>query len=297
MRYYRIRDRNGDTHLAVETEEGVLADLSSLNEEVTGFRELLRASYISGLTIDEISSYILSTGSAKTYDLDSLIEMSKSGIGDDCIICPLDPDEMWAGGVGNYAIPSETLSNLSDEVKTVYNSERPAMVYKGTASRLVGPYDNIGIREDIESCIAEGELVVVIYKGRLVAFSTGNEVAGGLLSQSLWWAVPSKVFKGSASLGPCIVTPESLPNPTNLQTQIVMVRDGQEIARQSNVTSLRKSPQQLVEWAVAHDTPPDLSIIYTGACVAIANISLKAGDVVRIDMEGIGYVENTVSIV
>ena len=63
----------------------------------------------------------------------------------------------------------------------------------------------------------------MIYKGKLAGFSTGNEVAGGLGARSANWLVPSKVFTGCASLGPCIATPESIPDPMSLALELVPV--------------------------------------------------------------------------
>ena len=297
MRYYRIRDKLGDVHLAVETAEGSLSSLTSINEEVSDFRDLLRTSYVSGQGVDDIARHVLSTGRGETFDLSALIEWSRAGAGEARIIRPLDPDEMWAGGMGNYPLTPEAMAALPDFSKAAYGSERPPVAYKGTASRLAGPFDPIGIRSDMERTFAEGELVLVIYKGRLVAYSTGNEVVGGLVAESMWWMVPSKVFKGCASLGPCVVTPESLPNPTKLEMELVITRDGREESRVTNVTALRRSPEDLVRWSVAHDTPPDLAILYTGGCVVDAQTPMRAGDTVSIKLEGVGYVENTVEVV
>ena len=297
LRYYRIRDKLGTIHLAAEAEDGTLTSLTSINEELDDFRELLRVSYISGREVDDITRYILSLGRGETFALTTLIEWSKTDSGDARIVCPLVPDEVLAGGIGNYPMAPEAVAALPEATQTAYNSDRPPIMYKGSASRLAGPFDNIGVRSDTDRTVAEGELVLVIYKGRIVAYSTGNEVAGGLMGETLWWMVPSKVFKGCASLGPCVVTPESLPDPTNLRVEAVLFRDGREEARVANVTALRRSPEELVRWTVAHDTPPDLVILYTGGCVAIGDVPLKAGDVVRIGMEGVGYVENTVELV
>jgi 2-dehydro-3-deoxy-D-arabinonate dehydratase len=297
LRYYRVRDGSGDVHLAVETEADSLASLTSVNEEVSDFRDLLRVSYIGGQGVDEIARHILSKGGAKTFNLPELIEWSRTRSGDARIIRPLDPDEMWAGGLGNYPMPPEAVASLPEASKTAYASERPPIMYKGTASRLAGPFDNIGIRSDVDKHVAEGELVLIIYKGRLVAYSTGHEVAGGLMSETLWWMVPSKVFKGCASLGPCVVTPESLPNPTGMNIELVITREGREEARVASVTALRRSPEDLVRWTLAHDAPPDLALLYSGGCVTAPDRPLQAGDVVRISMEGVGYVENTVELV
>ena len=68
-------------------------------------------------------------------------------------------------------------------------------------------------------------------------------------------------------------------------------------ARVTNVTALRRDPENLVRWIVAHDSPPDLVILYSGGCVAASEAPLQAGDVVRITMQDIGFVENTVEVV
>ena len=295
MRYYRIRDNKGDRHLAVEAEEGTLSSLTTINEQVADFRDLLRASSITGQGVDDIARHILSNGDGATFDLSTLIEWSRTETGDARIVRPADPDEMWAGGIGNYPVPPEGVAGMPDFTTTAYQSDRPPIMYKGGASRLAGPFDTIGIRSDTARTVAEGELVLVLYRGRLVAYSTGNEVAGGLMADTLWWMVPSKVFKGCASLGPCVVTPEGLPDPTGLKMELAIFRGGKEVARSTNTTALRRSPGQIVEWTVAHDSPPDLVLIYTGGCVAEG--PLEAGDVVRITLEGVGFVENTVEVV
>ena len=297
MRYYRVRDIQGETHLATEQDGGTLVSLTSINEEVRDFRDLLRASYISGQSVDEIASNVLSRGGGATFDLQRLVESSQAGTGNARLLAPLEPDEMWAGGIGNYPVAPDAVANMPEATRIAFESDRPPVMYKGTASRLVGPFDRVGIRSDTERTVAEGELVLVIYKGRLVAYSTGNEMAGGLMGQTIWWMAPSKVFKGCASLGPCVVTPESLPNPGNLKVELSVTRDGQEVDQASSVTAHRRPLEDLVGWTVAHDSPPDLAVLYTGGCVASANTTLQAGDVVRISTEGIGFVENTVEVV
>ena len=167
-------------------------------------------------------------------------------------------------------------------------------MYKGGPTRLAGPFDPIGVRSDTTS-VAEGELVLILYKGKLVAYSTGNEVAGGLMGQTIWWMVPSKVFTGCASLGPCVATPESLPNPTDRKMELTITRNGSEAGSAANTTAHRRPPEDIVEWVTAHDSPPDLVIIYTGGCVADG--PLEEGDIVRIGLEGIGFVENRVTAV
>ena len=167
-------------------------------------------------------------------------------------------------------------------------------MYKGDSSRVVGPFDAVGVRADTARTVAEGELVLVVYRGKIVGYSTGNEVAGGLMADSFWWGSQSKVFKGCASLGPCIATPESIPDPTKLKMELTITRGGSEIGKVTNTTSLRRKPDDIVRFSVTHDSPPDLVAYYTGGCVADGQNPMQPGDIVRISMEGVGFVENPV---
>ena len=294
MRYYRIRDEAGQIHMTVETDPGSLTSLTARNEEVKSFDDLMKASYVSGQSIDNITQNVLSSGSGPNFDLQLAIESSKTGNPLLRIIRPLDPDEIWAGGIGNYPVPDEAVNNMPDFTRTAYEAERPPVMYKGGPTRLSGPFDNIGIRPDTKT-VAEGELVLVVYKGQIVAYSTGNEVAGGFMGQTIWWMVPSKVFRGCASLGPCVVTPNSLPDPTDRVMELEIFRNWEKAGSAINKTNHRRSPEDIVKWVTEHDSPPDLVIIYTGGCVADG--PLEEGDLVRISLDGIGYVENRVSVI
>ena len=78
MKYYRIAYGNGSYGLSVELSDGVLSSLDSLNDEVNDFRKLCNASYITGVSIDDISRNIFSNGTAETFDLQELIKKEES---------------------------------------------------------------------------------------------------------------------------------------------------------------------------------------------------------------------------
>ena len=298
MRYYRVSERFGETHLCVEARDGLLTSLTSINDLVNEFRDLLDASHVTGRDVDTIARRLVRQGGGKKFKLAQLIDWSISGTGDARIIKPLEPDEMWAGGLGNMVRTPEQLAGDAEGMRLAYNTPGiTTNMYKGTSHRLAGPFDPIGIRGDTERTIAEGELVLVIYKGMLAGFTTGNEVAGGLAGLSADWKVPSKVFTGCASVGPCIATPETIPDPMALALELVQWRDGKEVARIEAPAALKRPPEEIVASTVAHDSPPDLVIQYTGGFVGVADAPLQAGDVVRITMEGIGFVQNTVEVV
>ena len=115
---------------------------------------------------------------------------------------------------------------------------------------MVGPFEKIGVRSDTEKTISEGEIVFIIYKGKFVGISVGNEVAGNLRSKSQFWVSPSKVFKGCASIGPCILSMEDEEQnnkPLELKLDINQYRDGEKIASGSIITEFKKSPVDIVK--------------------------------------------------
>ena len=91
------------------------------------------------------------------------------------------------------------------------------------------------------------------------------------------------------------MTPESLTSPTDRSMDLTINRKGQVVGKSSNTTAHRRAPEDIIRWVTDHDSPPDLMVIYTGGCVADG--PLEAGDLVKISLEGIGSVENTVEIV
>ena len=302
MKYYRVLEQFGKIHLCAETSDGVLTSLTSLNDLVNSFEDLLDVADISGITVDNLTKNVLAQGKAVTFDLAELIKWSINKTGPACIIKPIEPEEMWAGGLGNMIMDEEALSNANEDTKLAYNTPSiSTTIYKGTNHRLVGPFDKIGVREDTERTIAEGEIIFIIYKGKFAGISTGNEVAGTLAGLSSNWAVPSKVFKGCASIGPCILSLEDVKSPLELHLELKQFRGGNQIGQSNLITKFKRTPEEIIASTVAHDTPPKVVIQYTGGFVVAKDgddiASLEKGDVVRISLEGVGSVENEVEVV
>ena len=302
MKYYRVLEQFGKIHLCAETSDGLLTSLTSVNDLVNSYEDLLDVADISGITVDNLTKNVLAQGKAVTFDLAELIKWSINKTGPACIIKPIEPEEMWAGGLGNMIMDEEALSNANEDTKLAYNTPSiSTTIYKGTNHRLVGPFDKIGIREDTERTIAEGEIVFIIYKGKFAGISTGNEVAGTLAGMSSNWAVPSKVFKGCASIGPCILSLEDVKSPLELHLELKQFRGKDQIGQSDLITKFKRTPEEIIASTVAHDSPPKVVIQYTGGFVVAKDgddiASLEQGDIVRISLEGVGFVENEVEVV
>ena len=302
MKYYRVLEQFGKIHLCAETSDGVLTSLTSVNDLVNSYEDLLDVADISGITVDNLTKNVLAQGKAVTFDLAELIKWSINKTGPACIIKPIEPEEMWAGGLGNMIMDEEALSNANEDTKLAYNTPSiSTTIYKGTNHRLVGPFDKIGVREDTERTIAEGEIIFIIYKGKFAGISTGNEVAGTLAGLSSNWAVPSKVFKGCASIGPCILSLEDVKSPLELHLELKQFRGKDQIGQSDLITKFKRTPEEIIASTVAHDSPPKVVIQYTGGFVVAKDgddiASLEQGDIVRISLEGVGFVENEVEVV
>ena len=302
MKYYRVLEQFGKIHLCVETSDGVLTSLTSVNDLVNSYEVLLDVADISGVSVDNLTKNVLAQGKAVTFDLTELIEWSIKKSGPAFIIKPIEPEEMWAGGLGNMIMDEEALANANEDTRLAYNTPSiSTTIYKGTNHRLVGPFDKIGVREDTERTIAEGEIVFIIYKGKFAGISTGNEVAGTLAGLSSNWAVPSKVFKGCASIGPCILSLEDVKSPLELHLELKQFRGKDQIGQSDLITKFKRTPEEIIASTVAHDSPPKVVIQYTGGFVVAKDgddiASLEQGDVVRISLEGVGFVENEVEVV
>lgn len=306
MKYYRVLEEFGNVHLCVETNQNELTSLTSLNELVFDYKYLLEISNVTNMKVDEISENLLRKGKGETFDLTKLIDSSINKTGPARIIKPIDPDEMWAEGFGNRLILSkDQIDNSDGKNEAAYaNPSISTLLYKGSKERLVDPYEKIGIRSDTDRTISEGEVVFIIYKGKFVGISAGNEVAGNLRSQSNFWVSPSKVFKGCASIGPCILSMEDEEEnnkPLKLELGINQFRKNEKIGSGSIVTEYKTSPVEIVKSTVIHDSPPDLIIQFSGG-FAISRkddeiVDLQEGDSVQISIENVGYIQNEVEIV
>ena len=98
MKFYRLFSSGGEPILAVETNDGVLSDLTSVAEDITDVEDLALAASLSGTALDEVASNILQSGEPETYDLSDVVDQSRDGTGELGLDRPYEPPEVWAAG-------------------------------------------------------------------------------------------------------------------------------------------------------------------------------------------------------
>ena len=156
------------------------------------------------------------------------------------------------------------------------------------------------IRPDVEYMHYEGELVVVIgQNGRHIpeedalnyvyGYTIGNEcTVRDFVGNYYRPPVKAKGFDTFGPMGPVLVTADEI-DPTN--TEIRTYVNG-ELKQQGNTKNLRHSVAQLIAYISEFKTLQRGDIIYTGTPKGISHV--YAGDVIRVEIDGIGVLENEV---
>jgi len=292
MKYYKLISANGSSRFAVEQQEGLLSDLTSVDENLSGLEVIALAASLSGTSIDKIAERIIESGQPRILRMEDVLdEKSDMRLGR-----PFDPPEVWGAG----ATYNKDLSGASENYAKIYQAERPMLFFKATPERCVGPFESVGIREDSAINIPEPELAFVLYHGEIIGYTIANDMSAmSLEHENIYYQPQAKVYNASCAIGPCFVTAESI-TPEDLDLRCFIRRDNKEVWHgESSTSHLGRSCAQLADWIQRHNHMPDLTTVLTGCdCTPhIPGFTLQEGDVISITFEGIGTLENTVIVV
>jgi 2-dehydro-3-deoxy-D-arabinonate dehydratase len=288
MRYYCVNEGGKRRLIARDGNEAY--DLTATRESVTSVDDLARVADVATETVDAVA--------ARLVDEAEPVEVPD----ETAVAVPVAVDEVWAAGV-TYEISEqarEDESGMPEMYLDVYDADRPELFFKATQDRVVGPGEAVGVREDSEWNVPEPELGIVLHRGDIIGYTIGNDVS----SRSIEGANPlylpqAKVYDRSCSLGPCVVSPESVGDPHDLAMRMTIERDGQRRYEGETATSeMVRSCDELVSYLTRHNTVPETAVLLTGtSLVPEDEFTLEPGDRVDIDIEGIGCLSNTVTAV
>jgi len=174
-------------------------------------------------------------------------------------------------------------------------------------SCITGPYDPVHDPIACERLDYEAELGVVIGKGgrRISEAEALDHVAGYFVANDVSardWQAKSptwtlgKSFDTHGPIGPWIVTADEIPDPQALGIRLSV---NGEARQDSNTRLMNYSIARQIAYLSEVMTlePGDILITGTPAGVGIGMDPprfLKAGDVVRVAIDGIGHIENTI---
>ncbi|EAZ81763.1 fumarylacetoacetate hydrolase family protein [Algoriphagus machipongonensis] len=218
------------------------------------------------------------------------------------ILSPMGDQEIWAAGVTYYRSRTARMEESQDAggadfYDKVYAADRPELFFKATASRVSAPGAAVNIRKDSTWDVPEPELTLLISPaGRIQGFTIGNDMSSrSIEGENPLYLPQAKVYLGCASIGPCIlVQDELLPEESKIRLEID--RSGQlAFAGETDLTQLKRKPPELAEWLFKGNSFPIGSFLMTGTGIVPDDFTLGEGDVVRIFIDGIGVLENTIS--
>ena len=80
---------------------------------------------------------------------------------------------------------------------------------------------------------------------------------------------------------------------------LAIYRDGEEVfSGETSTSQMARRCEDLADWLYRHNAVPNMTAVLTGtAIVPPAELTLQEGDVVAIEVDGIGVLENDVVVV
>jgi 2-dehydro-3-deoxy-D-arabinonate dehydratase len=156
----------------------------------------------------------------------------------------------------------------------------------------------VRIRSDAKWSVPEPELTLVINpRGSIIGYTIGNDMSSrDIEGENPLYLPQAKVYDGSCALGPCIlVSSDPLPAATAIRLEIE--RAGQRaFAGATTLAELKREPAQLIEYLFRDNIFPTGAYLMTGTGIVPPDtFSLERGDRIRITIDAIGTLENTVT--
>jgi 2-dehydro-3-deoxy-D-arabinonate dehydratase len=218
------------------------------------------------------------------------------------LLAPVESQEVWGAGV-TYERSREGRIEESTEggvYDRIYVARRPEVFFKATASRVVGPGQPIGVRADSPWNAPEPELGLVLNAGgEIFGYVVGNDVSSrSIEGENPLYLPQAKIYDRSCALGPGIVPVWAAPALPFDITCRVERRDEVAFAGRTSTVSLTRRFSELAAWLTAALTFPVGAVLLTGTgIVPDESFSLRPGDVVTIDVAGLGTLTNPVVLV
>jgi 2-dehydro-3-deoxy-D-arabinonate dehydratase len=217
---------------------------------------------------------------------------------------PIFPTEVYGCGVTyerSAAFRDSEHGTKDGMYAAVYRGERPEIFFKGTARICTGPGDHIGKRADSRFTAPEPELALVLgAKGTIIGYTLANDVsAWDIERENALYLPQSKAYNACCSLGPVIVTVDSITDPYKLEMTCSITRDGvSRFEGACSTAKLNRKFEQLIEHLYRSNDVPSGAVVLTGTGIIVTEeAALEPGDVVTIRIPEIGVLENTVRTV
>jgi len=249
------------------------------------------------IPVPSVAKFLASTAQER----DAILAAPSEVLSGFTVLPPIDGrTELWAAGV-TYERSREARveeSTVKDVYERVYESERPELFFKAPSWRVVSD-GTIGMRADSTWNVPEPELAIVLSSSAEVV---GLLVCNDMSSRSIEGDNPlylpqAKIYKDSAALSSDLVLAGFADAETPREITLRIERDGDLIAADSVSTRhIARSIDSLIEHLFRANDFPDGAVLSTGTgIVPSADLSVQAGDVITMTIEGVGRLRNVVT--
>ena len=220
------------------------------------------------------------------------------------LTAPISPEiELWGAGV-TYLRSRDARkeeSGVPDVYQRVYEADRPELFFKSTAVRARGTGAPIGIRYDSAASVPEPEVAIYINKHReIIGYAICNDVTARTIEgENPLYLSQAKIYIGSTALGPDI-TPAWLAPAADAMAITAKILRGSAIAweAETSLGKLNRTLEDLVSYVFRCQDFPHGVILSTGTgIVPPMDVALAAGDIVEINVAGVGTISNPVEVI
>ena len=248
---------------------------------------------------DDLASWLTSGDGRQVVDVSADEDDLPPGV-----LAPIVSQEVWACGVTYFRSRDARMAESKDAgggsfYDRVYDAPRPEIFFKATAHRTAGHRQPVRIRGDSAWNVPEPELTLVVSPSkRIIGYTVGNDMSSrDIEGENPLYLPQAKVYDGCCALGPGIlVTDEPLDPATRISLSIE--RDGKPAFQgDTELAQMKRTPSELVEYLYRDNSFPHGCFVLTGTGVVPPDtFTLQQGDVIRISIDAIGTLINSVGV-
>ncbi|MGC4101892.1 fumarylacetoacetate hydrolase family protein [Ferruginibacter sp.] len=210
--------------------------------------------------------------------------------------------ELWACGVtylrSKVGRQEESkASGGADFYAKVYEAERPEVFFKSTAHRVVGEGAKVNIRKDSTWDVPEPELTLVVTSsGKIIGYTIGNDMSSrSIEGENPLYLPQAKTYDACAAIGPCIYVTEQPLDSSTMITLEISREDAVVFSDTIAISQMKRTPEELVGFVFRECSFPYGCLIMTGTgIVPGSDFTLRSGDIIKISIDHIGTLTNTV---
>src|SRR5207249_5153411 len=218
------------------------------------------------------------------------------------LLAPVGSQEVWAAGVTYFRSREARMEEAKDAgggdfYARVYDADRPELFFKATAHRTVGSGKPVRIRKDSKWNVPEPELTLFICsEGTIEGYTIGNDMSSrDIEGENPLYLPQAKSYDGSAAIGPCLYVPGSPIHPDTI-IHLEILRKAEKIfSGDVAINRMKRKHRELAEYLFRETSFPHGVYLMTGTgIVPPDHFTLVVGDQIKISIDGIGTLVNTV---